>query len=49
MVRRVALIAAGLTVLALILLLSGHWVLGIIFALPALAAIWAFLQSRSVR
>jgi hypothetical protein len=49
MLRRVALIAAGLAALALILLLSGHWVLAIIFALPAFAALWAFLQARAVR
>jgi hypothetical protein len=49
MLRRVALIAAGLTVLALILLLSGHWILAIIFGAPALAAIWVFLQARTVR
>jgi hypothetical protein len=49
MLRRVALIATGLTVLALIFLLSGHWILAIIFGAPALAAIWVFLQARTVR
>jgi hypothetical protein len=47
--RRAALIAAALVLLALLFLISGHWVLGIIFAAPAVAAIWVFLQARSVR
>jgi hypothetical protein len=47
--RRVGLIAGVLVLLALLFLASGHWVLGIIFALPAVAAIWVFLQARSVR
>jgi hypothetical protein len=48
-VRRAALIAAVLVLLALLLLVSGHWVLGIIFAVAAAAAIWVFLQARTVR
>ena len=47
--RRAALIAAVLALLALLLLVSGHWVLGVIFAVAAAAAIWAFLQARTVR
>jgi hypothetical protein len=47
--RRAALIAAVLVLLALLLLVSGHWVLGIIFAVAAAAAIWVFLQARTVR
>ena len=48
-VRRAALIAAVLALLALLLLVSGHWVLGVIFAVAAAAAIWVFLQARTVR
>jgi hypothetical protein len=47
--RRGALIAGALGLLALILLLTGHWVLGVIFAAAAAAATWVFLQARSVR
>ena len=47
--RRVGLIAAALVLLALVLLLSGHWILGIIFGAGAVAAIWVFLQLRTVR
>jgi hypothetical protein len=47
--RRAALIAAVLVLLALLLLVSGHWVLGVIFAVAAAAAIWVFLQARTVR
>jgi uncharacterized membrane protein YgaE (UPF0421/DUF939 family) len=47
--RRAALIAAVLALLALLLLVSGHWVLGVIFAVAAAAAIWMFLQARTVR
>jgi len=47
--RRAALIAAVLALLALLLLVSGHWVLGVIFAVAAAAAIWVFLQARTVR
>jgi uncharacterized membrane protein YgaE (UPF0421/DUF939 family) len=47
--RRAALIGAVLALLALLLLVSGHWVLGVIFAVAAAAAIWVFLQARTVR
>jgi uncharacterized membrane protein YgaE (UPF0421/DUF939 family) len=47
--RRAALIAAVLALLALLLLVSGHWVLGVILAVAAAAAIWVFLQARTVR
>jgi hypothetical protein len=47
--KRAALIAAVLGVLALLFLLSGHWVLAIIFGAPAAIATWAFLQARTVR
>jgi hypothetical protein len=47
--RRTALIAGVLALLALLFLVSGHWVLAIIFGAPAAVAIWVFLQARSVR
>ena len=46
--RRVAIIAAVLVVLALLLLVSGHWILGIIVGVLAAAAVWGYLQARSV-
>jgi hypothetical protein len=47
--QRTALIAAVLALLTLLLLASGHWILAIIFGVPAIVAIWLFLQARSVR
>jgi 4-hydroxybenzoate polyprenyltransferase len=47
--RRAALIAAVLVLLALLLLASGHWVFGVIFGAAAVGAIWVFLQARTVR
>jgi hypothetical protein len=47
--RRAAIVAAILVLLALLLLSSGHWILGIIFAVAAVVAIWGFLQARTVR
>lgn len=47
--RRVALIGGALLLLALILLASGHWILGIIVGALAAVAIWLFLQTRTVR
>ncbi len=47
--RRVALIAGGLVLLALLLLALHHWVLGIIVGVVAAAAVWGYLQARSVR
>jgi hypothetical protein len=49
LLRRAGLIAGALVLLALLLLLSGHWVLGIIFGAVAAAAVWVYLQARSVR
>jgi hypothetical protein len=45
----VGLAAAVLVVLALIFLVGGHWILGVIFAILAVVAVWAFVQMRSVR
>lgn len=47
--RRVALIAGVLVLLTLLFLVSGHWVLTVIFGVAAAAAIWGFLQARTVR
>ncbi len=49
MLRRGGLVAGILALLALVLLFSGHWILGIIFAVVAAVAIWLFLQARTVR
>jgi hypothetical protein len=48
-VRRVAWVAGALVVLTLLFVLTGHWVLAVIFALFAAAAVWAFAQARTVR
>jgi hypothetical protein len=47
--RRIALVAGALALLALILLATGHWILGIIVGVVAAAAVWGYLQARSVR
>jgi hypothetical protein len=47
--RRAALIAGVLVLLALLFLASGHWVLALIVGAAAAAAIWVFLQARTVR
>jgi hypothetical protein len=49
MLRRAGLIAGVLALLALLFLVSGHWVLGVIFGIAAAAGIWLFLQARTVR
>lgn len=49
MLRRAGLVAGILVLLALVLLISGHWILGIVFAIVAAVAIWLFLQARTVR
>jgi hypothetical protein len=47
--RRAALIAAALVLLALLFLISGHWVLAVIFGAAGAVAIWVFSQARTVR
>jgi len=42
-------ITAALVVLALLLLLNGHWILGIVFGVAAVAAISIVRQLRTVR
>jgi hypothetical protein len=49
MLQRAGLAGAIFAVIALVLLASGHWILGLLFALAAAAAIWAFLQLRTLR
>ena len=49
MLRRAGLLAGVLALVALLFLISGHWVLGVIFGVAAAVAIWIFLQARSVR
>jgi hypothetical protein len=49
MLRRAGLLAGILALVALLFLISGHWVLGVIFGIAAAVAIWVFLQARSVR
>ena len=47
--RRAGIVTAVVVLLALILLVSGHWILGIIFGIAAVAAVAAFRQLRTVR
>jgi hypothetical protein len=49
LLRRAALIAGVLLLLALLFLLSGHWILAIVFGAVGAAAGWVFLQARAVR
>ena len=49
MLRRAALIAGVLVLLALALLITGHWVLGVIFGVVAVGAVLVYLQVRTVR
>jgi uncharacterized membrane protein YccC len=49
MLRRAGLVAGVLALLALLLFISGHWILGIVFGAAAAVAIWVFLQARTVR
>jgi hypothetical protein len=43
------LIAGALVLLALLFFASGHWVLGLLFGVAAVVAVWVFLQARAVR
>lgn len=42
-------IAAALVIVALLFLLNGHWILGIVFGVAAVAAVSIVLQLRTVR
>ncbi|HXK12896.1 MAG TPA: hypothetical protein VNH45_00020 [Gaiellaceae bacterium] len=47
--RRAALIAGVLVLLALLFFAGGHWILGLIVGVSAVVAIWLFMQARTVR
>lgn len=49
LLRRAALLAGVLVLVALLFLVSGHWILGLIFAVAAAVAVWGYLQARTVR
>jgi hypothetical protein len=49
MLRRAGFTAGVLALAALLFLVTGHWVLGVIFGAIAVAAIWVFMQARTVR
>lgn len=49
MLRRAGLVAGLLVLVALLLLITGHWVLGVIFGVVAAVAIVVFFQVRTVR
>jgi glucan phosphoethanolaminetransferase (alkaline phosphatase superfamily) len=47
--RWAAIVAVVLVLLALLLLASGHWIVGILFGVVAAVAVFAFVQMRTVR
>jgi hypothetical protein len=49
MLRRAALVVGILVLLALVLLVTGHWVLGLVFGVVAAVAVLVFFQVRTVR
>jgi hypothetical protein len=49
MLRRSGVTAAILVLATLLFLTSGHWVLALVLGIAAVAAIWVFLQLRTVR
>ena len=49
MLRRSGIAALVLAILALIFLSSGHWIIGLVLAVAAAGAVWAFLQFRALR
>jgi uncharacterized membrane protein YccC len=49
MLRRGALIAGALVLLAILFLASSHWIIGLIVAAAAAVAVWLLFQARSVR
>ena len=49
LVRRTGIAAAVLVIVALVFFASGHWILGLVFAAAAAAAVWVFVQARAVR
>jgi hypothetical protein len=49
MLRRAVLVVAILVLLALGFLVTGHWVLGVVFGVVAAVAVLVFFQVRTVR
>jgi hypothetical protein len=49
MLRRAGLIVGVIVLLALLFLLSGHWILAVVFGAAAAVGIWVFLRVRTVR
>ncbi len=49
MLKRAGLIAGVLVLIALLLIVTGHWILGIIFGAAAVLAVALFRALRSVR
>jgi hypothetical protein len=49
MLRRAALVVGILVLLALVFLVTGHWVLGVVFGVVAAVAVLVFFQVRTVR
>ena len=49
MLKRAGLVAGVLVVLALLLLITGHWILGIVFGAAAVLAVALFRALRTVR
>ena len=47
--RRAGIVTAAVVLLALIFLLTGHWILFVIVGAAAVATVAAFLQLRKVR
>jgi hypothetical protein len=43
------LVAAALVVIAILFALGGHWILAILTAAVAVAAVWLVMQLRTVR
>ena len=49
MLRNAGLVAVALIVIALLLLVSGHWILGVLFGAAAVVAVVLYRQLRTVR
>ena len=49
MLRNAGLVAAALVLLTLVLFVSGHWILGVMFGAAAVVAVVLFRQLRTVR
>jgi hypothetical protein len=49
MLQRAGLIAGVLVLIALLLIVTGHWILGIIFGAAAVLAVALFRALRTVR